>query len=251
MPSSDGSPLVAVTTEAAEAAGRHGKPQVQLYGAYLARLTEAGLTPLLITPFHDEAAVGEIVGMCSGLVLTGGEDVAPQRYGEDVLGDLVFVTPERDAAEWAALAAAYRMALPVLAICRGIQVLNVYHGGTLWQDIPSQRPGGVAHEQTQAYGEAAHAVSVRAGSLLHGIVGADGVRVNSYHHQAPKDIAPGLAVTATSEDGVIEGLEPTDGSWVVAVQWHPERLPEDAAPDHPDRRLFNAFADAVRRRNGS
>lgn len=245
---SDARPLVALTTEATEEAGRHRKPQIQLYGAYLARLLEAGLTPVLLTPLHDEEAVAEILSVCHGLVLSGGEDVAPARYGEEELADLVFVTPERDTMEWAALAQAYARDLPVFAICRGIQVLNVYHGGTLWQDLPSQRQGGAVHDQTEPYGQAAHGLTIAEGSRLHGIVGTASIRVNSYHHQAPRKIAPGLTVTATSEDGVVEGLEADGPQWVVGVQWHPERLPAGAGPHHPDRQLFTSFAEAVRER---
>jgi putative glutamine amidotransferase len=238
-------PLIALTTEAVARAGRHGRPQALIYGAYIARLQEVGLTPVLITPLHDEAAVRQLVGACAGLVLSGGEDVDPARYGEEALPERCFITPERDAAEFAALDVAAESQLPVLAICRGIQILNVHRGGTLWQDLPSQRPAGLPHEQVQPYGEPAHSVSVAGGTRLRTILGAGEVHVNSYHHQAPKDIAPGLLVSAVGGDGVIEGLEAVGGEWVVGVQWHPERLPEGAAADHPDRRLFHAFAQAV------
>ncbi len=237
-------PLVALTTEAAEEAGRHRKPQIQLYGAYLMRLQEAGLTPVLVTPLHDEAAVREILSVCSGLVLSGGEDVAPWRYGEHEIEN-VFVTPERDTVEWTALGEAQRLRIPILAICRGIQVLNVFCGGTLWQDLPSQRPNGLGHDQKAPYGEGSHVVNIREGTRLHAIVGTSATRVNSYHHQAPKDIAPGLVVSATAEDGLVEGLETSGPEWVVGVQWHPERLPEGAGPNHPDRMLFASFASAV------
>jgi len=241
-------PLVALTTDFTEQAGRHQRPQATIYGAYIARLQEAGLTPVLLTPLHDEAAIRQIVASCAGLVLSGGEDVDPRRYGEEPLPDLCFVTPARDGAEWVALDSALEQRLPVLAICRGIQVLNVHRGGSLWQDLPTQKPGAGAHEQSAPYGQPAHTVSVTPGSRLHAILGATSVRVNSYHHQAPKAAAPGLMVTATAEDGVIEGVEGSGPDFIVGVQWHPERLPDDAGLEHPDRRLFRAFADAVHAR---
>jgi putative glutamine amidotransferase len=241
-------PLIALTTDFAEKAGRHQRPQATIYGAYLARIQEAGLTPVLITPLHDEAAIRQIVSSCAGLVLTGGEDVDPHRYGEEPLPDLCFVTPARDAAEWLALDCALQQRLPVLAICRGIQVLNVHRGGSLWQDLPTQNPGTVVHEQSAPYGQPAHAVSVTPGSRLHAILGATSVRVNSYHHQAPRAAASGLMVTARADDGVIEGMEVAGPDFILGVQWHPERLPDDAGSEHPDRRLFRAFADAVHAR---
>lgn len=238
-------PLVAVSTEAVERAGRHERPMATLYGAYLSCVQDAGLTPVPITPLHDEAAIRQIVSSCAGLVLTGGEDVDPRRYGEEPIPDRCFVTPARDAMEWAALEVALSRRLPVLAICRGIQVLNVFFGGSLWQDLPSQRPQADVHEQGAPWGESWHEIDVKPGSRLHAILGAGRVRVNSWHHQAVRDLAAGLEITATTADGVIEGVEAAGPDFVVGVQWHPERVPAGAAADHPDRRLFRAFADAV------
>lgn len=246
---SDGSrPLVALSTEMVAQAGRHKRPQATIYGSYIARLQEVGLTPVLITPLHDEAAVRQILASCAGLVLSGGEDVDPRRYGEEPIPDVNFVTPERDVVEWVALDEALGRQLPVLAICRGIQVLNAHRGGTLFQDVPSQKPDALVHEQTEPWGSPAHAVQIVAGSRLHAILGGTSLDVNSYHHQAPKDVAPGFVVTARAPDGVIEGMETTGPDYIVAVQWHPERIGDDAPDDHHDRRLFRSFADAVHAR---
>lgn len=238
-------PLVALTTELVAKAGRHGRPQATLYGAYVERLQEVGLTPVLITPLHDEAAVRQILFACAGLVLSGGEDVDPARYGEAEIPGRNFITPERDRVEWLALDVALSRRLPVLAICRGIQVLNAHAGGTLWQDLPTQVPAALEHEQRAPWGEPAHRIDVTPGSRLHAILGATSPEVNSYHHQAPKECAPGYRVTARTADGVIEGIETTGPDYVVGVQWHPERLRADAAADHHDRRLFRSFAAAV------
>lgn len=241
-------PLVALTTEMVAQAGRHRKPQATLYGAYVDRLQEVGLTPVLITPLHDEASIRQILASCAGIVLSGGEDVDPARYGEEAIPDRTFVTPERDVAEWIALDEALGRHLPILAICRGIQVLNAHQGGTLWQDIPSQKPDAMVHEQTAPWGSPSHTVEVTPGSRLHAILGGNRLEVNSWHHQAPKTVAPGYAVTVRSEDGVIEGIETTGPDFIVGVQWHPERLSGAAPANHHDRRLFRAFAEAVRAR---
>jgi putative glutamine amidotransferase len=240
-------PFVALTTDFDEKAGRHQRPQASIYEAYLVRIQEAGLIPILITPAHDVRALRQIMTSCAGLVLSGGDDVDPLRYGEEPL-PASSVTSRRDEGEWTALSIALETRLPVLAICRGIQVLNVHQGGTLWQDLPSQKPGGVRHEQPQPYGEPAHEITVTPGSRLHGILGTTCLRVNSYHHQAVRSVAPGLIVTGSSGDGVIEAVETAGAGFIVGVQWHPERLPEAASIDHPDRRLFRALADAVHAR---
>jgi putative glutamine amidotransferase len=171
----------------------------------------------------------------AGLVLTGGEDVGPERYGAAPHPRLGDVDRDRDAAELALIAAARARRLPVLAICRGIQILNVAYGGTLYQDLGSEHPSSIAHE-----GDATrHAVRVEHGSLLARTLGAGSAQVNSRHHQAIRDLAPGLKAVAWAEDGVIEAVEASEpgATWTVAVQWHPEDLNE--------RALFDGFARAV------
>jgi putative glutamine amidotransferase len=168
-------------------------------------------------------------------VLTGGEDVEPARYGAAPHPKLENTDPDRDAAELALIAAALRRRLPILAICRGIQILNVALGGTLYQDLASERPGPIAHA-----GDATrHGVRIEAGSLLERTLGARTATVNSRHHQAIRDVAPRLRAAAWAEDGVIEAAEPADprAPWTLAVQWHPEDLDE--------RALFDGFAQAV------
>ena len=185
----------------------------------------------------NEGAVPAAAALAAvrGLVLTGGEDVAPDRYGATPHPRLGDVDPVRDAAELALIAAARSRRLPILAICRGIQILNVALGGTLYQDLDSERPSLVSHsdETTQ------HAVRVAAGSLLERTLGMRSATVNSRHHQAIRDLAPCLKAVAWADDGVIEAAEPADANaaWMVAVQWHPEDLTE--------RALFDGFARAV------
>jgi putative glutamine amidotransferase len=237
-------PLVAVTTGVLEKGGSHDQPQVVLYASYMSVLDDVGLAPVLLTPVHSPAAVRAVMAHCSGLVLTGGEDVDPRRYGEEPIEALGAVTPARDELESAALGLALERDLPVLGICRGCQLLNVYFGGTLYQDLPTQRPGTGVHEQP-GWAGGSHDVRVQPGSRLHGIVAGPELWLNSFHHQAIRDVAPGLEVVALADDGVVEAVEARDHAWVIGVQWHPERHEASAPDGDPDRLLFGAFRQAV------
>jgi len=174
-------------------------------------------------------------------VLTGGEDVDPARYGEQRHEKVRSVNVARDATEAALVEEARARGLPVLAICRGIQILNVALGGTLVQDIPSQCHTDIDHDEEGARNSRTHEVSIEPGSLIAGAVGTEHLSVNSFHHQSVKRVADGMKVTARSPDGVIEGIESTDEKWwVMGVQWHPEEMTDSAEPW--DRGLFKAFA---------
>jgi putative glutamine amidotransferase len=212
-----------------------GRERVTLNTAYVRALEGAGLVPLAVPTMLAADRAGAALAAVRGLVLTGGEDVAPARYGAAPHPRLGEVDPVRDAAEVALIAAARARGLPILAICRGIQILNVALGGTLYQDLESERPGPVPHNDETGR----HPIHVEAGSLLERTLGTRAASVNSRHHQAIRDLAPGLTAVAWADDGVIEGAEPTDAKqpWMVAVQWHPEDLTE--------RALFDGFARAV------
>lgn len=240
-------PLVAVTASLDLEAGRSKRPSVFLYTNYLEALERMGLASVLLTPAHSQETVEALLDQCHGLVLSGGEDVEPARYGEAPGPHLDTMLPERDAMECHAIAAAFQRELPVLAICRGIQMLNVYLGGTLYQDLPTQYDSDIDHTQAAPWEQRTHGVSVEPGSRLCKLVECEDLNINSFHHQAIKDVAPGLRVVARAEDGVIEGVESTQHDWVVGVQWHPERHEARAkdVPD-PDRSLFRGFSRAVR-----
>ena len=198
-------------------------------GPYGAAVEAAGLEPVPLSPSKPAGLIG-----LAGLVLTGGTDVDPARYGQAPLDANDEPDRDRDALEAALVEEALEAGLPVLAICRGLQLLNVVRRGTLKQDIPGHRHKGVVD---------AHEVAIVPGSKLAAILNVARVSVNSRHHQAADRLGEGLVVTATASDGTVEGLEMPGKRFVVAVQWHPEdRIATHAA----DRHLFDAFAAAVR-----
>ena len=231
--------LVTATTETVR-----GRRRVRVNEAYTNALAAVGLVPAVLPPVVPELAVAALTG-AAGLVLTGGEDVDPGLFGEAAHPASGTPHPGRDAYELALGREAFVQRIPTLAICRGVQVLNVALGGTLVQDIASQRPGATAHDQSERRTERVHHVEIDAESALAGIVGATSITTNSSHHQSVDRVAASLKAVAYGPDGIIEALEPIDPAWwLVAVQWHPEEL--TATPEEWDRRLFAAFADAVR-----
>lgn len=231
--------LVAVTM--APATGPSG-PRGQLNATYAAALESAGLTPLLIAPHLSATTSALVLEASTGLVLTGGVDIDPARYGEPPNGsDMATVSDVRDAQEIGLLRAALERGIPVLAICRGMQIVNVALGGSLIQDIASQVPGACEHRQPGDRGAPTHAVSVKAGTLLENILGTTGIHTNSLHHQAISRPGAGIVVTARASDGVVEAVEVEGRTWAVGVQWHPEEMSGRDA--HADR-LFAAFARA-------
>ena len=236
-------PLVAVTATTAILRDRE---RARVNAAYVDAVEQAGLIPLASPPLADRSLAGDLLDRIDGLVLTGGEDVDPRHYGAIPHPATESPHAARDAWELALVEAARRRGLPVLAICRGVQLLNVALGGTLIQDLPTQHGGEVPHAQAAARGERVHGALIEPGSRLANAIGATSIRINSSHHQAIDRVATGLRVVATSEDGVIEGIESVDERWwIIGAQWHPEELVR--TPEPWDRNLFAAYAAEVRR----
>jgi putative glutamine amidotransferase len=208
------------------------------YANYLERIAEAGGEPVVASPGCDVQALLETA---DGLLVPGGVDVAPARYGAEPAPELDTVDPARDETEFALLRSALDRDLPVFAICRGHQVLNVAFGGRLQQHIPGD--GHRAHAEPP-HESRYHDVAVEEGSVLADLLGAGVRRVNSRHHQAVRQgmVGEGLLPSAMSPDGIVEGLESPAHRWVLGVQWHPER-PEVADDFQP---LFSAFVLAAR-----
>ena len=179
-----------------------------------------------------------------GLLLTGGEDIHPAWYGAEPSPHLYPPSRERDLFELALFAAARQRELPILGICRGIQLINVALGGTLFQDLPSERPGPVAHDPGGARDARSHEVPLQEGSRAARALGRTAFSVNSFHHQAVDRLAGGLVASGWSADGLIEAVEsPAEAPWLLAVQWHPEEMHAEGAA--PERGLFRALVEAV------
>jgi putative glutamine amidotransferase len=211
--------------------------------AYTVAIRGANLMPLVL-PVLDAADADAALDGMAGLVLTGGEDVNPARYHAQPHANLGDVHDGRDQFESALVHAARARALPTLAICRGVQILNVALGGTLIQDLPSQRPGDIDHDGDWPRDRRVHPMHIVPGSRLAGALGADRLVVNSMHHQAIGTVAPALTAVGHAPDGVIEAVEwPDDDWWMLGVQWHPEELTATTEPW--DRALFAAFAAEV------
>ncbi|HKB30734.1 MAG TPA: gamma-glutamyl-gamma-aminobutyrate hydrolase family protein [Streptosporangiaceae bacterium] len=204
--------------------------------AYVDRVAAAGCVPVVLPPVPG---VEQVAGRLDGLLLTGGGDVDPGLHATRRHPRTARVYPERDAAELALLRAAFGAGLPVLGICRGLQVLNVVRGGTLVQHLP-EHVGHDGHAPgPTAYGT--RAVKAAPGSRVAEILGRDALSVPCHHHQAVERLGAGLTATAWSDDGVIEAVELDGHPFVIAVQWHPEVS--------EDRNLFRALADAARARS--
>ncbi|MDF2723046.1 MAG: peptidase c26 [Paenibacillus sp.] len=226
-------PIIAITAN-------YEDDGAMLKHSYAERILQAGGVPVVVPFGYGEEEVSALCRITDGLMLTGGPDIDPGHYGEEPLTGLGRVTPERDRLELL-LIREYRAAnKPIFAICRGEQVLNVAFGGTLYQDIYSQCRT-LQHSQKAPRSHLSHRVKVEADSRIGRIAGVGEFKVNSFHHQAIKQAAPGMRITAKSEDGIVEAIEHETERFVVGVQWHPE---ETAGSDDISGKLFEAFVEA-------
>jgi putative glutamine amidotransferase len=215
---------------------------------YIRGVLQAGGFPLLLTPLSDQDDLLDCAGRLDALLLSGGGDVHPSLFGERPHWKLGKFDQERDDFEIAMLRLMINLEKPVLGICRGAQVINVALGGTLYQDLASQLPQSLQHQQSAPARYPAHPVSVSPGSRLSIILDAIRLQVNSLHHQAIKDVAPVLQVTARAEDGVVEGLEAPGHPFLLGVQWHPEGMWEH---DQAAASLFRALVNAAAAREAT
>ena len=197
---------------------------------YIISVQKAGGIPVILPVTEDPEVIARMVESIDGLILTGGEDVDPLRwYGEEPIPAMGGIVPARDFFDIHLARAAVKHGIPVLGICRGEQVLNVAFGGTLYQDIPFQvRAVNLVKQRQNAPREyGTHTITVNRGTTLYGILkevleDGDTYRVNSFHHQSVKDVAPGFVVSATAPDGIVEGIEMKGNPNVIGVQFHPE-----------------------------
>jgi putative glutamine amidotransferase len=243
-------PLILVSTDFETEGREHQDPSISLSARYCDALTISGALPLGMPPSIDRTIISQCVSRADGILLTGGDDIEPRLYDSRLparIRSTVNTTPDggkRDFRELLLIDEVFRQRKPLLAICRGHQLLNVALGGSLLADIASQKPKALVHARNGERNEVVHDVRLTPGSLLAKITGGLKLGVNSTHHQAVGRVASPLRVTATSNDGIVEGLElrPGGSHWLpflLGVQFHPERL-FDRFPEH--RAIFQAFA---------
>jgi len=233
-------PIIGLTSTLSTNAS--GSPVCQLGRAYIDAVQKAGGIPLAISVGIGQVQTKALLSRLDGLLLTGGGDIDPGTFKSASHPKVYGISPERDALEFYLLEAAVASNKPILAICRGIQVLNVAFGGDLYTHIQDQLENSLKHDWFPKFprDKLAHTVRLIPGSKLHRIFQRDEIRVNSLHHQGIKTVGEGLKATAFAPDGIVEGLEVDGAGFALGVQWHPECLPEDET----SARLFNAFVDA-------
>jgi putative glutamine amidotransferase len=239
-------PIVGVPTQTLQSLGGVSAdipPSWVMSQRYVLALTHAGAIPWLI-PLVDDETLRGVYDALDAVFLPGGADIDPASYGKDPHALCDKTDRERDRVELALARWAMGDGKPVLGVCRGMQLINLAAGGTLFQDIAEQMPGSIKHDYFPFSGQSftrdflAHEVTVARGTRLAGVFGEGPLRVNSMHHQGVRDIGEGLVISATAPDGLVEGLESRNGHYVVGVQWHPEALTDSQVAA---RRLFDEF----------
>ncbi len=232
-------PLIGITSR--HTTNESGLPVVQIMRAYVTALIDAGAVPILIPPDLPEDGWRSLFSRLDGILFSGGADIDPEHFAGQP-HQTVDVEAERDTIELALLRAAAEGDKPFLGICRGLQVMNVALGGTLYTHILDQLPNALQHDQhDKPRSTLTHPVRVEEGTRLAEILGQPLMQVNSLHHQGIKDLAPNLKATAFASDGLIEGIELPEHKFAVAVQWHPEWMRDSAEM----RKLFKSFVEAA------
>ena len=199
-----------------------GRDSLWMLPGYMEGVAAAGGLPVMLPLEDGGAELDQLCGLCDGFLLTGGHDVGPEFYGAERLPACGATSPERDRMEAGVLRRAMAADKPVLGICRGLQFINAALGGTLWQDLPSQHPSEIIHRQTAPYDAPSHEVRLLPGSPLEALLGRESLGVNSYHHQAIRDLAAPLEAMAMSPDRLIEAIRHPGRRFLWGVQWHPE-----------------------------
>lgn len=246
-----GKPIIGITCHAAVGAPFHPtiKPPVRfaMGQQYVEAIIAAGGTPIGIPLGLEGEGLDAVYSLIDGLLLPGGDDVGPERYGHERHPLLGLVDENRDELEISLTRRALQDDLPVLGICRGIQVIAVAAGGTLYQDLPTQYESAVSHD-VREFGRdhLCHELSLEPGSRLATAIGLHAGEVNSFHHQAVWDVPGGFVVSARAPDGVVEGIEDPSRRFVVGVQCHPEGIWSTTAPEFAG--LFRAFVEAAAER---
>ena len=216
---------------------------ITMQDTYVRAVEASGGIPLVVPCLRGDGATDDIIDLCDGFLFTGGHDIHPSRYGEAVKETCGAIQLFRDELEFRMLERALRTKKPIVAICRGIQLLNVFFGGTLYQDIPSEAETTILHKQSEDYYATSHCVNIAENTPLYELIGSARMIANSFHHQAIRDLGRGLLVSARADDGIIEGVYTEGEQYIRAYQWHPERLVFDS---EDNRRIFDDFINACK-----
>ena len=222
------------------------KDSIWMVPGYMEGIRRAGGIPMILPLVCGEADLRQINSMCSGYLFTGGHDVDPSLYGEEKNALCGPACMERDRLEQTVFCMAWEDRKAVLGICRGLQLINVLMGGTLFQDLQSQFQGtcSVGHHMEPPYSRSCHQVELTADGPLCKLLGKSTMGVNSYHHQGIRKLAPGLKAMAVAEDGLVEGVYAPDREYIRAVQWHPEFMPPE---DADAGKIFQSFIEGCKR----
>jgi putative glutamine amidotransferase len=210
---------------------------------YTDAIMEAGGIPFLLPYTVNERVIAQMSRDLDGLLLTGGGDIDPTLFDEEPHPGLREIVPDRDEMEIALIEHFMAQNKPIFGICRGCQILNIALGGDMYQDLATQKEEVIQHSQQAPRNHASHTVHISEGSLLHRIFNKNAAKVNSFHHQAIRSVAPVLRVSALARDGVIEAIESQSHAFVLGVQWHPECM---VKTDADSRQMFRAFVEACR-----
>ena len=238
-------PVIGITSRTLPIRGASQmRPAETMLRVFAEALEQVGGLPFLIPNSDDPATAGDYLHRIDGLLLSGGDDPTPQLFGEEPHPRIEVVDGRRDRFEMELVRDAHARDMPVLGVCRGIQMLNIALGGDIYQDIASQTDSTVSHVQSTLDDSAWHTVDVKEGTLLHRLLRAGGVKVNSFHHQACRRPGEGLKTSATCRgDGLIEALEDPSRAFFLGVQWHPEI--SAGCGDEASQRLMAAFVQAA------
>lgn len=231
-------PIIAITCDY-----EYTSENIKLHQDYYRAISQFGGLPILL-PGNNIVDVEDILKLADGVLITGGADIDPSFYGESPHIELGNINPYRDEFEIVLAQLAVDRGIPILGICRGAQVMNVAMGGTLYQDINSQfERNTIAHRQKAPSWHEFHDIIIEEDSLLFNIVGERSIRVNSFHHQAAREIGPGLEIIARAPDGIVEAIAKPDHPFALGLQWHPEKM-LDSQMHSQD--IFNAFIDSTK-----
>lgn len=196
----------------------------KINNTYIDAIHRAGGVPIILPVVEEKESIDRYLDVLEGIVLTGGEDVSPLLYGQEPSREVDTISFDRDRMEMEIIKKAYSKDIPIFGICRGIQVINVALGGTLYQDIYKEIPDSLGHISGFSIGGGYHSIDIVKDSILYEIFNKERIQVNSQHHQSVKDLGNNLKVNAYSLDGVIEGIESTNDKFILGVQFHPEAM---------------------------